>query len=349
MRRLLVALAAAVVLAAAGAAPAQAELKAIWGPNALPDGSSAFPTYQRLGVDVLERQVQWNLVAPTRPSHARNPKDKAYHWPSYVDLAAVEARRHGMRLALMLKGTPNWANGGQGSAVAPTHDRTYANFAIAAARHYRHVRLWMVWGEPARPGNFLPMPPASPLGAERYAKLLDRAYGALKSVRRSNVVIGGMTFNGQLPSLVDWLRWMRLPDGRPPRLDWFGHNPYGVRYPSLASTAYNPVVRDMGDVDTYSREIRRVYARIHRKPKLWLSEFNVQSDHRSWGFSYYVSRTAQARWLTAAYRIAHSEPYVAGLGWFQLLDERGRNGLTGGLMTWKGNRKPAWKAYRRAR
>jgi hypothetical protein len=205
----------------------------------------------------------------------------------------------------------------------------------------------MIWGEPTRPGNFEPL--TSPRkAARRYARILDACYGALKSVRRSNIVIGGMTHDGEIPSIVHWLRWMRLPNGRPPRLDWFGHNPYGVRYPNLREKTYSPRVRDMGDLDTFHREIRRVYAPLHRRPKLWLSEFNVQSDHPSLAFSFYVSRRDQAQWLTAAYQLAHALPYVAGLGWFELLDQRGGSGLSGGVMTWNGKRKPAWKAYRRA-
>ncbi len=33
-------------------------------------------------------------------------------------------------------------------------------------------------------------------------------------------------------------------------------------------------------------------------------------------FDFAVSRTGQARWLTAAFRLANSVNYVAGMGWF---------------------------------
>jgi hypothetical protein len=331
------------------AAPALAELKSIWGPNTLPDGSSAFPTYKRLGVDVLQRQLQWNLIAPTRPAHPRDPTDPAYHWPADLDSAATQAREHGVRLALMIKDAPPWANGDRDVGWAPLRASDVADFAVAAARHYPSVPYWMIWGEPARPGNYEPVRTAARRAARRYARMLDACYSALKSVRRSNVVIGGMTFDPQVPTVTKWLRWMRLPDGKPPRLDWFGHNPFGVRYPRLSQDPYNPRVRDMSDIDTFVRQVRRTYAPIHRRPRLWLSEFTVQSDHASFGFSFFVNRAAQARWLTASYRIAHRERYVAGLGWYELLDQPGADGLSGGLLTSDGKRKPAWYAYRRAR
>jgi hypothetical protein len=349
VRRLLLLLCAGLGLLAGLPAAAHAELKSIWGPNRLPNGHSAFPTYRKLHVDILQRQVEWNVVAPTRPRHAKDPKDPAYHWPADLDAAAVATRRNHMRLALMIKGTPDWANGGRGPGFAPTRAKDVARFAVAAARHYRRVRHWMVWGEPARPGNFEPWDPNGPASVRRYARVLDATYGALKSVRRSNIVIGGMTHDGGLPGVPDYLRWLRLPNGKPPRLDWYGHNPYGVRYPNIRSTFYNPVVRDMSDVDTLIYEVRRTFRSIHRRPRLWLSEFNVQSDRSSRGFSFFVSRRQQARWLSAAYRIAHRARYVAGLGWYELLDEGGPGGLTGGLMTPGGKRKPAWYAYRRAR
>ena len=339
----------AIAASLAIAAPADAGLKAIWGPNALPDGSSAFPVYQRLGVDVLERQLVWRAVATRRPAQPRDPDDPAYIWPADLDAAVAEAGRHGMRVALMVRGTPAWANGGGTEARVPADVRDYADFVVAAARRYPAVRHWMVWGEPTRLGVFQPMSPGSRSGPRAYARLLDRAYGALKAERRSNVVIGGMTWTVGVQRPTRFLRWMRLPDGRPPRLDWYGHNPFSVRFPSLRKRPYEPGLRDLSDVDTLHREVRRAYRGRGLRPRLWLSEFTVTSDRASRGFSFFVSRRAQARWVTAAYRIAR-EPFVAGMGWYSLLDEADAvNGITSGLLDAEGRPKPAFDAFRRAR
>jgi hypothetical protein len=350
MSRPILLAALAAVLCAVLPATADASLKAIWGPDTLPDGRSAFPTYEQLGVDVLERQLVWRDVATRRPAHPRDPADPAYVWPADLDHTIGEASQHGIRLALMIKGTPGWANGNRPAARVPNRIGDYADFAVAAARRYRAVNHWMIWGEPTRPGSFAPMSPGSRRGPQLYARLLDRAYGALKSVRRSNVVIGGMTWTLGVQPPATFLKRMRLPNGRPPRLDWFGHNAFSVRYPDIAKRTYYPGLRDISDSDTYIREIRRVYRRIHRVPRLWLSEFTVQADHANRAFSFYVSRKAQARWITAAYRIARRHSYIAGLGWYSLLDEADpREGLTGGLLDATGAPKPAFDAYRRAR
>jgi hypothetical protein len=342
-------LAALCVALGLGAAPAEASLKAMWGPAEMPDGSSAFPVYQKLGVDVLQHQLSWREVATARPANPQDPNDPVYRWPAWLDRAVADGDRHRIRSALMVKRTPDWANGGRGEQwVLPSTLPAYADFLVAAARRYPSVRHWMVWGEPTRGDSFKPMPPNATRGPRLYARMLDRSYAALKRVRRSNVVIGGMTWTVGVVSPPKFIRWMRLPNGRRPRMDWFGHNPFSVRQPRLSRRPYSANVRDMSDVDTLHRELRRAYRR--RTPRLWLSEFTVSSGRANRAFAYDSNPRRQARWLSAAFRIAHRQRYVAGLGWYTLLDEPSAPGsLTSGLLDAAGKPKPAYFAYRRAR
>jgi hypothetical protein len=67
--------ACAVALLLAAPSSASAALKSIWGPNDLPNGKSAFPTYERLGVDVLQVQIRWDRVARSRPADERNTSE----------------------------------------------------------------------------------------------------------------------------------------------------------------------------------------------------------------------------------------------------------------------------------
>lgn len=330
--------------------PSGHALKMIWGPLNMPDDSSAFPTYHRLGVQVLELQLSWAAVAFERPADPGDPSDPAYVWPAAMDRAVSEAGRYGISLAVMVKETPGWANGAQKPSWAPDDPEDYAAFLQAASRRYPSIHDWMIWGEVTRAGNFNPMPPESPVGPQRYAVLLDAAYGALKAVNPANEVIGGMTYTVGLVSPSNYLRWLRLPDGSPPRMDLYGDNPYSTRYPKLSETPYSPIVRDINDVDTLHRELQGVYAGHGPTPKLWLSEFSI-SDAPSRAFDYYVSEPTQARWLTAAFELANSVPYVAGLGWYELMDEPTTTSerLTEGLLNAAGRPKPAFYAYARAR
>jgi hypothetical protein len=334
---------------AAARAPVE---KAIWGPVTLTDGSSAFPIYRELRVDVLQMQLDWAQTAPTRPADPANPDDPAYRWPRTVDTAVAGGAENGIQIALMVRGTPGWANGGREPRWAPGDPADYAAFVTAAAKRYSGVRRWMIWGEPTREGNFEPMPANSPVGPRRYALLLDAAYGALKAVSPRNIVIGGMTWTLGLVPPPSFVKWMRLPNGKPPRLDWYGHNPFTVpsRFPKLREKPYYKGLRDLNDIDTLHREVKRAY-RGRRAPKLWLSEFTMPSDRRTRAYEYFVSRKRQAQWITAAFRMVNRTDYVAGLGWFDLQDEDPADpaGLTTGLITHTGEHKPAFSAYRNAR
>ena len=362
--------------------------KSLWGPDKFPVGHaecpvgpspcSAFPLYRQLGVDVYQFQLPWSNVAKTRPQNPRNPNDPAYTWPAFADFVVQQAAANGIQLATMVKSTPPWANGGQGVTTAPNDPQDYANFMFAASRRYPSIRRWMIWGEPNYGYNFLPMPQNSPTGPRLYARVLDAAYGALKDADKSNIVIGGMTLNSMRNvTTPDFIRWLRIGTGkkaRPPRVDWWGHNPFEARFPNIA---LNPSgkFRGLNDVDTLHKELKRAYVGKKKKkkkgkrsstagsakkkkkkkkkfkrrtPRIWLSEWTVLSDHPTTLFlGYYVSRQEQANWVSAAYSMASTIPYVQGLGWYRLDDQPpGSDSAAWGLMTSNGERKPSFFAYK---
>lgn len=340
------------------APPAQAGgLKAIWGPTELAAGNAAcpptgkrcspFPLYRELGVDVFQFQIHWDQVAPTRPRHPRNPADPAYDWGD-IDEVVESARANGIRLAALVQRSPIWANGGRPPIWAPRNPRAFADFLFAASRRFPTIRMWMIWGEPPREENFMPMREGSRRGPRLYARIVDASYAALKRAHRRNVVIGGMTLNGGTVKPPLFVRWMKLPNGRPPRLDLWGHNPFDGRFPDLGDEPIGRF-RGLNDIDTLFREVRAAYRQGHRRvPRLWLSEWTIVSDHRSRVFAgVHVSRREQARRLRAAFSLVRRTPYVVGLGWFSLLDEpTARGSAAWGLMQADGTRKPSFAAYK---
>ena len=114
---------------------------------------------------------------------------------------------------------------------------------------------------------------------------------------------------------------MRLPNGKPPRLDWYGHNPFSTRIPDLRNEPFaNNSNYDFSDLDTMEAQLRQASTatptREFRKrgPRIWVSEFTIQADHGSQDFNFFVSQRDQGRWIAAAFREANKTSYVAGVG-----------------------------------
>lgn len=336
---------AAIVAGLACAGSATAAEKAIWGPLELPNGRSAFPVYRELGVDTFEIELDFDEAAPSRPAEPRDPNDPAYVWPAELSRAVKAARRRHIKVAVLVTQSPGWANGGRSKIWAPDA-ASFRDFLTAASRRYPYVRRWMIWGEPNRVDRFQPGAPNRPESARAYAPILDAAYVGLKRASRRNIVIGGMTWTGGDVRPAPFLRWLRMPSGRRPRLDWYGHNPFPFRKPRLSTGLYPGGWRDISDMDVFTKEVARAFP---GSPRLWLSEFTVVSDKPSNVFNLYLSRKEQANWLAAAYRIANRLHSVAGLGWLSLLDQAPAPGSANfGLMTHDGRRKPAFNAFKRA-
>lgn len=346
------------VLALAAPAARAGDLeKGFWGPISI-DGASQFPIYEQLGVTIYQTSLPWATAAPTRPARPRDPGDAAYGWPPHIDEAIAQARRHRMKVLIMLIGSPPWANGGNTQEYAPNRPADFADFARAAARRYPSVRHWMIWGEPSRSDNFKPFvqqPLGTPItpqqaGApKRYARLLDAAYGQLKAERRSNLVIGGNTYVTGEVRPPDWARNMKLLDGRPPRMDLYGHNPFSFRNPDLRNPPSGQDLVDLSDLGRFDRQIQRYLGRPrHKRIRLFLSEFTVPTAPDI-EFNFYVSRATQAKWITNAFKVARRVNAV-GLGWIHLYDDPPVPGYTtvnGGLLTYDGRPKPGFWAFMR--
>jgi hypothetical protein len=328
-------------------------MKAMWGP-AIVGGVSRFPIYRELGIKIYEEKLDWASIATSRPRHPTSPNDPAYAWPTEVTQAVAEAQRYHMQVALQIIGAPTWANGDKPWNWAPIHAADYANFAIAAAKRYPSVHLWMVWGEPSRTPNFEPETPAkpfAPLDAQQkiaphiYARILDAAYGALKGVSRSNLVIGGMTYTTGDISTQQWIENLRLPDGKPPRLDMYGHDPFSFRAPNLSNPPSPGQEIDFSDLGRLSKLVDRYLGRPgNPDPKLFISEWTVPTKI-DLEFNFYVEPLVQAQWITDGLRVAGELPSVYAVGWIHLYDEPPQS--YGGLLETDGAEKPgyaAWKA-----
>jgi hypothetical protein len=353
---------AACALFALTCTPATAQTsrkKSIWGPVEVA-GRSQFPIYADLGVGIFQMSLRWANVAPTRPDNPSDPSDPAYVWPPQVDLAVSEARRYGMQVSIQVASTPPWANGGRDSRWAPTRPHDYAVFMEAAAHRYPTVHHWMIWGEPTNAQNFQPLSLGRlrPLrgnglrGPHLYARMLDASYAALKRVNRRNLVIGGNTYTVGYVAPRRWIEALRLPNGRPPRMDLYGHNPFSFRRPDLSHPMRSHVFADFGSLPKLAGWIDENLKGSRpdgSKLKLFLSEYTLPTAHANDEFNFFTSRAVQARWLTDALRIARGWSRIYTLGYFALYDPPPQpDGMQveRGLLDYQGRPKPAYEAFK---
>ena len=359
--RILLILATVVALALpVGANAAPSRKKSIWGPATV-DGRSQFPFYRDLGVGIWQDRISWATVAPTRPAHPRDPLDPAYQWPAGLDDAIASGKRFGIQTSLVLTQAPRWASGHRNSVWAPRKPSDFADFAFAASARYPSVRHWMIWSEPTRAENFRPLIHEKrdrPLtrrmkkAPHTYARILDVAYGALKRRSRRNIVIGGNSFTTGDISSLNWIRNLRLPNGKPPRLDLYGHNPFTKRRPVLSGPPLGHGFADFADLDLLARWVDRWLARPRGKRRInfFLSELFWPTDHPNHEFDFWVERWKAAEWLTDALRVTRRWSRIYTLGWYSLYDDPPNpagDEVNRGLLTYRGKKKPAYFAYKR--
>jgi hypothetical protein len=353
---LTVALASLALLTAA--APADATVsrkKAMWGPLEV-NGISQFPTYADLGVGIYQMSMAWDRVALTRPVDPRDPTDSAYRWPAVIDRASAEGARYGIQVSLMVMRSPGWANDERPARWAPRNPQDFADFVAAASRRYPRVHHGMIWGEPTKADNFQPLPRegrrlrGKALLGPMYANMLDASYAALKRVDRRNVVIGGNTYTVGTVSPRRWIQALRLHNGRPPRMDLYGHNPFSIRRPNLKSRPLGHGNADFSDLDELSGWVHRnLRRRGAKRIRLFLSEFSLPTDHANDEFNFHLTRKTQASWLASALRITRRSPWIYTLGYLSLTDDAlqadGQQ-VERGLIERSGRRKPAFGVFK---
>jgi hypothetical protein len=177
----------------------------------------------------------------------------------------------------------------------------------------------------------------------------------MHAIRRDVVVVGGNVhpagWNDHTTTAPDtFVRNMVLPNGRRPRMDIFGINPYTER-PLNMALPQRPGRVDFNDLDWLLRQLDRYWP--GRRLQIFIEEFGWNTEHEASGWLYYVSRQKQAMDLTKAYRMAAQLGRINTMCWFQLYDsppsKQGSQwqNWTSGLRTWNGVKKPSWRAFAR--
>jgi hypothetical protein len=183
--------------------------------------------------------------------------------------------------------------------------------------------------------------------------MLDAAYARLKALSRRNLVIGGNTYTVGTVAPLHFLAALTLPNGRPPRMDLWGHNAFSLREPNLRQPPLGSGYADFSDLDTFAkaldRHMRRATLRKERHLKIFISEYTLPTDHSNFEFNFYVSQTEQADWIAKALKIVRGWSRIYTFGYLALYDDPLRSDdqqVERGLIRRDGTHKPAYDAFR---
>jgi hypothetical protein len=277
--------------------------KAIWGPVEI-DSQSQFPTYKELGAGIYQTTLSWADVASLEPLDAKDVEDPSYEWPDEIDTAISEAKSQGIAVALTVTGAPEWANGGKSPATGPTKPADFATFIRAAAKRYPSVHLWSIWDGPYKGG------------AANYAQLLDGAYVKLKAASKLNKVIGGQSTTA---TATKWIAKLKLPNGKAPRMDFYGHDPSATKPPTKASL----------------KALEAKLAKLGKGLKLYLGPVKLT-----------LSPTKQAAWIKAALKVTKADKNVSTFSYQGLIDDSNVPSTWKGLLDTNGTKKAAFTAFK---
>jgi hypothetical protein len=284
------------------------------------------------GVKWVRVDMGWaSFQEDSQSSYTQYHVDKA-------DWIVDQARARGINVLALLWRTPDWANGGAGTATPPTDPADYGRIARWAAEHFRgRVAAWEVWNEPNL-DYFFNGSPAD------YVKLLKASYAQFKAGDpNAKVVLGGPSYND-----TDWLEKVYAA-GAQGYFDVMSTHPYQ----GVADAP--PEKPDDGTIWTLSH-VEAVHDLMVENgdggKKIWFTEYGWSSHpnqptYKNWERG--VTEQQQGEFLVRSIKYVRDNfPYVTNMFWY---NERNRD--TGdeqldnyGLMYRNLTPKPAFKAMK---
>jgi polysaccharide biosynthesis protein PslG len=299
--------------------------------NSVPaDADHEIAIAKQLHARVVRVDFPWSVLEPSGP--ALNPRAL-----SYTDRLVSDATAAGIKVVATVASTPCWASSapaallsactpgagsGAASAWPPSDDSTYAAVLTAlAARYGSGLTAIEVWNEPdqANEDYF-----AGPEKVARYARLLQAAYPAVKSVAPSITVLAGSLVGSNGAFLK--------------ALYAAGIKGY---YDGLSVHYYNLTLGSL-------RAIRETQTANGDTKPLWLDEFGWSScwpERKIEEEQACVTSAVQALNLRNDLREMARAPYVAAAMVYKLQDSRGE---AFGALTERGARKRSFKALNEA-
>jgi hypothetical protein len=348
------ALVAALILHAAAAAQAspRAPLYFDTGSAAVRDDTRD-ATLQRLdglGVRALRVALVWAAVAPDAGSRTRPAFDAAdpgaYDWGGYGRLIDAAHARGWRVLVTFSAPAPRWATAARTDQVTRPNAPEFGAFATAAGRRFgAAVSAWGLWNEPNHPRFLKPQYAKGRLVAPGLYRALHLAgvRGLEAAGQAKDTMLGGETAPGgdrrtSVPPL-QFLRAVYCRGCAKLRIDAWAHHPYANR----RGPFYVPPDRDNVTIGVMGRLERALDRAGRRSTPVWVTEYGVQSAPDP---TLGVPLAQQAEYRSISERILRTDPRVAALSQYLLVDDVALSGFQSGLLTNAGAAKPSLDEFR---
>src|ERR1051326_3065563 len=261
------------------------------------------------GLRMLRVDLDWDWVE----YEGRGMRDTG-PGSAYASLSGFgdQARARGISILIVVKGTPGWANGGQGPRVPPTDARDYGNFMgwLAGQLHGR-AAAYELWNEPNSASFFTGT-------AAQYVALVKAAGPATQGAGPQASVVVGAT----QPYLALTFLTAAYDAGlASATFDAVSHHPY-------ADPSDAPPEQDSPNPDVISlpgvARLRALMDRYGDSRPIWLTEWGY-SSHTNSGteppWSRGVTLAQQADYLSRAVSYTRQYlPYVAVSLWYKERD-----------------------------
>jgi Cellulase (glycosyl hydrolase family 5) len=301
----------------------------------VPDRSSRIESASREGASIMRLLVQWNLVAPQRPSNPSNAFDSTYKFDD-IDEAVRVAQEQDQEVMLTISGTPRWANGGKNPNVMPRRVTDLTAFARAVAsrysgRHlgYPYVRFWSVWNEPNLQLFLTPQfnSRGRSVAPANYARLYAAAYAGIKAGNPlAKVGIGETSARGSdkatgIRPTHSPGKFAELVAKANPRLkfDAWAHHPY----PPVPSLGPGQLVKwpnvSLASMPRFYDSLKTWFRRKH--VPIWITEYGHETRPED---RFGVPYSTQTSFVRESIAMARKYSFVDMFIWFVYQDDQGQ-------------------------
>jgi hypothetical protein len=332
----------------------------------------AFRQLKSMRAGIVRITINWPTVAQRRPVSPADPADRAYNWTA-VDEVVSQAKLNKVRVLATITGTPRWA--GRAKNRLPRRITDLRLFAHAAAKRYSGtylvketeneparrlpaVRHWLAWNEPNNPVFLKPQWKRvggkwRPQSAFDYAKICSAVYAGVHSTRLGGEKVacgatgprGNDAPRSSRPSTspLVFLTWLRRAGLK--RFDAYAHHPYySNRFERPTTVPRSKKEVKLGNIGVLIKRLDSLYG---GRKRLWITEYGYQTrpPDRLFGVRY----ATQARYVHQAFAVARKTRRIEMLVWFLIRDERRLSGWQSGVVSARGTRKPAFRAFQKLR